>query len=69
MAKTVRVTNESESGRNLKFYDTKSHKTMNRPEFVKQIEAGRFPDYYVRKMHGLKTPISMPDSSESNNLG
>lgn len=69
MAKTVRVTNESESGRNLKFYDTKSDKNMNRPEFVKQIEQGKFPDYYVRKMNGLKTPISKPDKSESNNLG
>lgn len=69
MAKTVRVTNESDSGRNLKFYDTKSHKSMNRPEFVKQIEQGKFPDYYVRKMNGLKTPISKPDKSESNNLG
>jgi len=69
MAKTVRVTNESNSGRNLNFYDTKSHKNMNRPEFVKQIEQGKFPDYYVRKMNGLKTPISKPDHSESNNLG
>lgn len=69
MAKSVRVTSESESGRNLKFHDLKTGKNMNRPEFVKQIEAGKFPDYYVRKMHGLKTPISMPDKSESNNLG
>lgn len=69
MAKSVRVTSESETGRNLQFHDNKSGKNMNRPEFVKQIEQGKFPDYYVRKMNGLKTPVSLPDSSESNNLG
>jgi hypothetical protein len=69
MAKSVRVTEESESGRNLEFHDIKSGKNMTRAGFVKQIEAGDFPDYYVRKMNGLKTPVSMPDSSESNNLG
>lgn len=69
MPKSVRVTGESETGRNLQFHDNKSGKNMNRPEFVKQIEQGKFPDYYVRKMNGLKTPISVPDRSESNNLG
>jgi len=69
MAKSVVVTNESDSGRNLQFHDNKTGKNMNRPEFVKQIEAGNFPDYYVRKVNGLKTPVSMPDSSGSNNLG
>lgn len=42
---------------------------MNRVEFVKQIEHGKFPDYYVRKINGLKTPVSMPDGKEGNNLG
>lgn len=69
MAKSVVVTNESDSGRNLQFHDNKTGKNMNRPEFVKQIEAGNYPDYYVRKMNGLKTPVSMPDNSEFNNLG
>lgn len=69
MAKSVRVTSESDSGRNIQFHDTKTGKDMSRAGFVKQIEDGKFPDYYVRKMNGLKTPISMPDSRESNNLG
>jgi hypothetical protein len=68
MAKSVVVTVESGSGRNQKFHDNKSGKNMNRPEFVKQIEQGKFGDYHVRKINGLKTPVSNPDRSEGNNL-
>lgn len=68
MAKSVVVTVESGSGRNQKFHDTKSGKNMTRTEFVAQIESGKFPDYHVRKINGLNTPVSNPDKSESNNL-
>ena len=69
MAKSVRVTDESESGRNLQFHDNKTGENMNRAQFVREIEQGKFPDYYVKEMNGLKTPVSKPDKSESNNLG
>lgn len=68
MAKTVVVTVEEESGRNQKFHDNKSGKNMTRPEFVKQIENGNFEDYHVRRINGLKTPVSNPDRKEANNL-
>jgi hypothetical protein len=68
MAKTVKVTIESESGRNQKFHDDKSGKNMTRPQFVQEIKKGNFPDYHVRKVHGLATPVSNPDRKESNNL-
>ncbi|MFA6397486.1 MAG: hypothetical protein WDK96_01400 [Candidatus Paceibacterota bacterium] len=68
MAKTVIVTKESESGRNLNFHDNKSGKDMTRTQFVTEIEKGNFDDYHVRMVHGLKTPISNPDQKESNNL-
>ena len=68
MAKSVRVTVEDDSGRNQRFHDDKSGKNMSRAEFVKQIEEGKFPDYHVRKMNGLNTPVSNPDRSEGNNL-
>ena len=68
MTKKVVVTSESDSGRNLKFHDNKSGKDMTRSEFVKQIESGNFPDYHVRKINGIKTPISNPDGKEGNNL-
>ncbi len=68
MAKTVIVTNENESGRNQEFHDNKSGKNMTRVEFVKQIEKGNFGDYHVRKINGLKTPVSNPDKKVGNNL-
>ncbi len=68
MAKSVKVTVEDDSGRNQRFHDVKTGKDMSRVGFVKEIEQGNFPDYHVRKMNGLKTPVSNPDKSESNNL-
>ena len=41
---------------------------MTRAELVKQIEAGKYPDYHVRKVGGVKTPASNPDGKKSNNL-
>ncbi len=68
VAKSVIVTSESDSGRNLKFHDNKSGKNMTRAEFVDLIEQGKFDDYHVRKINGLKTPVSNPDGKEGNNL-
>jgi hypothetical protein len=68
MAKSVRVTNESESGRNLQFHDMKTGKDMSRAGFVKEIKQGNFDDYHVRIINGLPTPVSNPDRSEANNL-
>ena len=42
---------------------------MTRPQFVKEIEKGNYPDYHVRKVEGLKTPVSNPNRSEGDNLG
>jgi hypothetical protein len=68
MAKSVRVTSESDSGRNLQFHDNKSGKDMNRAEFVREIKQGNFDDYHVRMINGVSTPVSNPDRSEANNL-
>ena len=42
---------------------------MSRAQFVKEIEAGNYAQYHVRKVNGLKTPASNPDKSKGNNLG
>lgn len=68
MAKSVQVTSESESGRNQQFHDDKSGKNMTRSQFVDEIKKGNFPDYHVRKINGLATPVSNPDGKEGNNL-
>jgi hypothetical protein len=68
MVKRVSVVNESDSGRNLQFRDNRSHELMSRAGFVRKIEHGEYENYHVRVVHGVKTPVSNPDSSENNNL-
>ena len=66
--KNVTVTRESESGRNQKFHDKRTGADMTRIEFVRKIEQGDYPDYHVREINGVKTPVSNPDKKEGNNL-
>lgn len=68
MAKRIKVTSESESGRNQIFYDPDKHKKMTRPEFVRAIKNDKYPDYHIRKINGIPTPCSNPDESKGNNL-
>ena len=42
---------------------------MTRAQFVKAIKQGSFPDYHVRNINGIKTPVSNPDKTKKNNLG
>jgi hypothetical protein len=67
--KNVKVTQEDPSGRNERFHDPARSRDMSRAEFVNRIQNGQYPEYHVRKVHGLNTPVSNPDRSEGNNLG
>ena len=65
----IKVTKESPSGRNINFKDTSTGRYMNRATLVKSIEAGKYSNYHVRTINGVKTPVSNPDKSNKNNLG
>jgi len=66
--KRITVTEESGTGRNERFHDNFSGVDMTRPQFVREIERGNYPNYHVREINGVKTPVSNPDDSENNNL-
>lgn len=66
--KRITVTKESNSGRNEEFKDNETGILMTREEFVKKIELGEYPDYHIRDINGIKTPVSDPDLNECNNL-
>ena len=68
MAGRIKVTQESDSGRNQRFRDTKTGQEMTRAQFVKQIENGQYPNYHIRKINKIKTPVSNPDETTNNNL-
>lgn len=63
------VTQRSDTGRNTKFRNTQTGEEKTRAKIVKDIEAGKLPNYHVREIDGVKTPVSNPDNSERNNLG
>lgn len=67
--KRVSVTQETECGRNQRFHDNFNGNDMTRAQFVREIERGSYPNYHVREINGLKTPVSIPDGRDGNNLG
>ncbi len=69
MAKRISVTSENENGRNTRFRDNYTGEDMTRSQFVKEIENGNYPNYHIRVINDVKTPVSNPDKSERNNLG
>lgn len=68
MPKRVKVTSESDSGRNQRFHDNFKDTDMTRSQFVKEIQGGNYSNYHVRNINGVKTPVSNPDRSKNNNL-
>lgn len=68
MAKNIKVIKENKTGRNEKFIKQNGEE-MTRAQFVKEIESGKQPDYHIRNINKLKTPVSNPDKKEGNNLG
>lgn len=69
MPKRVTVTRESDRGRNQAFHDNYTGADMTRAQFVKEIERGTYENFHVRRIGGVKTPVSNPDGSDRNNLG
>jgi hypothetical protein len=68
MPKRITVTQESDSGRNERFHDNYTGQDMTRGQLVREIERGNYPNYHVREINGVKTPVSNPDSTTNNNL-
>ena len=67
--KRVSVTREDDNGSNEAFHDNVTGEDLSRAQFVRKIEQGQYDSFHVRVIHGVKTPVSNPDSSENNNLG
>jgi len=69
--KTIRVKTikENETGRNLRFQDTKTKKEMTDKGFVRAIKKGEYDGYHIRHINGVDTPVSNPNGISSDNLG
>lgn len=66
--KRITTTQQNSTGRNTSFHDNYTSNDMTRAQFVKQIESGNYDNYHVRKINGVKTPVSNPDKNVNNNL-
>ena len=68
MPKRITVTSEV-NGRNETFHDNFHGNDMTREQFVRQIREGNYPNYHIRNINGVDTPVSNPDKTRNNNLG
>ena len=68
-AKSVIVLKEGKTGRNEFFYDVLKKLVMTTEEFITLIEAGSYPEYAIKNLRGMPTPVSKSDSRGTNNLG
>lgn len=62
----LEVVQESKTGLNQKFRDTKTGEILNRGDVVKNIK--KYPDYHVMKRDGKNIVRSNPDGNKNNNL-
>ena len=68
MPKRISVTREEDGGRNTNFHDNFKGNDMTRQEFVNEIKDGNYPNYHIRNINGIETPVSNPDPNRNNNL-
>ncbi|MEZ5003071.1 MAG: hypothetical protein R2730_08530 [Chitinophagales bacterium] len=66
--RTVVTAWEDKRGRNQHFLDTQTGSYFSRELFVNMIEEGLYPNYHIRVINGIKTPVSNPNFSEGDNL-
>lgn len=69
LSKPVISLSKSESGRNETYFDLQKGSAMTRMEFVALIQAGEYPGYSVKMIHGVETPVSKRDGRRINNIG
>lgn len=73
MAKGIlKVTKESNTGRNLEFQNTGNNEKLTANELIKRLETGNsaYNDgYYIKHQDGNKYIVSKPDGNEKDNLG
>lgn len=65
----LEVINESETGLNTRFKDTKTGEILTRTQVADRIKQGQYPDYHNMHMNGKRIPRSNPDGNKDNNLG
>lgn len=63
----IKGNNDGPGGRN-ETYDIGSRKNVPRPQVVKEVEQGKFPDAHVVKINNRKYVRDNPDNSKKDNV-
>lgn len=71
--KILKVIQETQTGKNIQFQDTRNNNIMTANELIRRLENGNSAynkDYCVKHdKNGNKYVSSKPDGKENNNLG
>ena len=68
----LKVTKESNSGKNLEFQNTGNNEKLTANELIRRLETGNsaYNDgYYIKHQDGQKYIVSKQEGNEKNNLG
>ena len=68
----LKVTKESETGRNLEFQNIGNNEKLTATQLINRLEKGISvynKGYYIKHQDGEKYIVSKPDGKEKNNLG
>ena len=68
----LKVTKESETGRNLEFQNIGNNEKLTATQLINRLEKGYSvynKGYYIKHQDGEKYIVSKPDGKEKNNLG
>jgi hypothetical protein len=68
MEKNIRAITQTPTGRNTKFKNIKTRKTITLEKFIREIQKGNYNGYHIRKMNNKKVPVSNRDKFKGNNL-
>lgn len=66
IASKITAIKENKTGRNTHF--KVGQETKTRATVVKEIKQGQHPNYHIRKINGVDTPVSNPDKTSNNNI-
>ncbi len=65
----LKVTKQSETGKNIRFKDAVTNRYMSLEQAVKAVNNGTYEGYHVRHTKNGDIIASNPDNSTNNNLG
>ena len=65
----IKVTKEGPTGLNQKFKVNGTTGEVSRPKLIKEVKAGKHPNYHIRNNGRVEYVASNPNGKKNDNLG